>query len=59
MELDWNIAGWAVLLWAFMSFFLFLPKFLGMAMFPVKDVIIIMVVLLPISYGIVYWKANS
>ena len=58
MEIDWNVAGIALLLWAFMSAFLFLPKAMGLQMFPVMDIVIIMVVLLPISYFVVQHMAN-
>lgn len=58
MEIDWNIGAIAIALWLFMSLFLFVPKFLGMAMFPATQIIIIMVVLLPISYFVVQHIAN-
>ena len=59
MEIDWNVGGIALLLWIIMSAFLFVPKMMGMEIFPIWQSIGIMIILLPISYFIVQRKMNG
>lgn len=64
MEIEWNIAGIAVVLWgAFLGLSLYVPKTMGtvswLDFLGIPKFIITYLLLLPLSYFIVYYFDNK